>query len=91
MDNMKNNYRMGYCDAYDKYVTEHHCENCILKEFFNVFEYEVCPYYGELVYKLIKIKKEELKRLKKYAKIDGDGFVSYYIRKAIREYLNNYG
>ena len=80
----------AYCDAYDKHITKFQCKNCTLKEFFNVYNYDVCPYYGVLVYRFIKIKKEDLKQLQEYAKTDGNGTVNYYIRKAIREYLNNY-
>ena len=87
MDGMK---RSDYCDAYDKSITKFQCKNCTLKEFFNVYEYDLCPYYGVLVNKLIKIKKEDFKRLNEYAKRDGNGSVSYYIRKAIAEYLDKY-
>jgi len=87
MEGMKSS---AYCDAYDKYVSIFQCKNCTLKEFFNVYEYDICPYYGVLVYRSIKIKKEDLKQLQEYAKTDGNGTISYYIRKAIAEYISNH-
>jgi len=88
MESMKRN---AYCDAYERYISKFQCKRCALKKFFDVYEYNTCPYYGVLVNRLIQIKKEDLKRLKEHAQKDGNGTISYYIRKAIREYLNNYG
>jgi len=71
-DNMKVMKRNAYFDAYERYISKFQCKMFVLKEFFNVYEYDTCPYYGVLVNRLFQIKKEDLKRLEEHAKTDGN-------------------
>ena len=79
-----------HCEAYDMDVNKFECENCCVKRKFHIEHVENCPYYGEFLVKVVKIKAQDLNRMKKYALKKGGNPVNHYIREAIAEYLENH-
>lgn len=79
-----------HCEAYDMDVNEFECGNCCVRKRYHIKEVKKCPYFGEFLVKVIKIKAEDLGRIKKYAHRKGSNPVNHYIREAIAEYLENH-
>ena len=79
-----------HCEAYDMYVNKFECENCCVKKKYHLKNPEKCPYYGEFLVKVIKIKAKDLRRIKNYAVRKGSNPVNHYIREAIAEYLEKH-
>ena len=78
------------CEAYDMDVNRFECENCCVRKRYHVENVEKCPYFGEFIVTVIKIKAMDLNRIKKYAARRGGNPVNHYIREAIAEYLEKH-
>ena len=78
-----------YCDAYDKYINDFDCENCCIKKRYNIPPGK-CRYYGEYIVQVLKLKADNMRRLKKISNKKGGNPVSHYIREAIAEYIDKY-
>ena len=57
-----------HCEAYDMDVNKFECENCCVRKRYHVENVEKCPYFGEFLVTVIKIKAQDLNRIKKYAR-----------------------
>ena len=78
-----------HCDALDKEVNKFECQHCCIKRRFNVLKIEKCPYYGEFLVQIVKLKMEDLNRLRNYADRKGGNPISHYLKEAVAEYLEN--
>lgn len=86
---MKSLRKMIYCEHYERYVLRFQCENCDFKDFMHL-EYEQCPNYKICTIIILKIKEEDLYKIKRYAKSHENHTVDHYIREAVKEYLENH-